>query len=46
MDIEKICGNCSCFTGEECEGKFEGSERYHDSEACEDFDWCGEIVEV
>jgi hypothetical protein len=32
--IDRICGNCASFTGEECDGTYEGAERYHDSEAC------------
>lgn len=32
------CGECSYFTGEECDGyKYEGSERYVDSIACSEF---------
>ena len=32
------CGECQHFTGEECDGyKNEGSEKYDDSTACEDF---------
>ena len=34
-----VCGDCAHFTGEECDGtKNEGSERYEDSNACEDFE--------
>lgn len=34
-----ICGDCSFFTGEECDGcKNEGSERYYDSTACDEFE--------
>ena len=33
------CGDCKFYIGEECQGnKYEGSERYDDSEACEDFE--------
>ena len=31
-----VCGSCEFFTGEECDGKYEGNETYYDSKAC---DW-------
>lgn len=34
----KTCDECKYFTGEECGGyKYEGSERYDDSDACDEF---------
>lgn len=34
----KVCGECSYFTGEECNGySNEGMERYFDSTACDEF---------
>lgn len=36
---EKVCGECEFFTGEECNGvKYEWSERYFDSETCDEFE--------
>lgn len=33
------CGDCALFTGEECNGnKHEGSEKYDDSTACDEFE--------
>ena len=33
------CGDCIFYIGEECQGnKYEGNERYDDSEACEEFE--------
>ena len=33
------CGECSFFTGEECDGVAnEGSEKYDESQACEEFE--------
>jgi len=34
----KICGNCAFFTGEECDGEHEGTERYYDDGACDGFE--------
>ena len=36
--VERVCGNCAFFTGEECNGPHEGAERYNDSEACASFE--------
>jgi hypothetical protein len=34
----KTCAECKYFTGEECDGyRNEGSERYDDSDACDEF---------
>lgn len=34
----RVCGECSYFTGEECNGYAnEGSEKYTDSPACDEF---------
>ena len=41
-----VCGDCSRYTGEECDGwRHEGSERYDDSPACEEFDSEGWLTE-
>jgi len=43
--MEKVCGDCKFFTGEECDGgEWEGSEKYDDSEACRGFVARFEIV--
>ena len=35
---DQVCGECSYFTGEECNGYLnEGREKYVDSSACDDF---------
>jgi len=35
----RVCGDCQFYSGEECNGMmFEGSERYDDSPACEEFE--------
>lgn len=36
--IVNVCGDCIYFTGEECNGKFEGNEKYTHSTACDEFD--------
>ena len=37
--LEKTCGDCEFFTGEECNyGSNEGNEKYFDSPACGDFE--------
>ena len=36
--VENTCGDCIYFTGEECNGKFEGSETYSYSVACDEHD--------
>jgi len=44
MDCEErddldTCGDCVFYISEECQGnKYEGSERYDDSDACEEFE--------
>ena len=44
MNTENYCGDCVYFNGEECTGNMhEGSERYHDSEACEEFEQIEEV---
>ena len=40
MDAPDVCGDCIYFTGEECNGKFEGNEKNTDSQACDEFDPC------
>ena len=41
---QNTCGDCILFTGEECDGTLcEGSERYYDSEVCDEF---GEVVNI
>lgn len=35
----RVCGDCQFYSGEECNGMmFEGSERFDDSPACEEFE--------
>lgn len=37
--LSRVCGDCAFYTGEECDGyKNEGSERYDDSTACDEFE--------
>jgi hypothetical protein len=39
LNVPLYCGDCLLFTGEECNGnKHEGSERYFDSTACDEFE--------
>ncbi len=38
IDEPEVCGDCIYFNGEECNGKFEGSEKYTDSKACDEFE--------
>ena len=33
------CGDCIFYVTEECTGKYEGAERYDDSEACDEFEF-------
>ena len=35
---ERVCSECKFYTGEECDGLNEGSERYDDSDACDGFE--------
>ena len=32
------CEDCDFFTGEECDGEYEGTEVYNDDEACDFFE--------
>lgn len=43
--IEKTCGDCIYYIGEECQGKHEGAEKYSDSPACDEHD-CGEDYDI
>ena len=38
MEDQNYCGECIYYVGEECQGQMhEGTEKYDDSEACEEF---------
>ena len=42
---DKYCFNCLNYDGEECNrGEYEGSLRYDDSPACDDFERDNEVI--